>query len=137
MDVAPVAERFEDDSGALSSSPVPFSGAAARPASGKPTVWTSETHSSDGGRAVALLWPTRVLRSIVHLGTKAPPTERGWFCRPTVGRVLSTDAGAAMRAELSECPSSIVMDDAAKHLLGVVSPSVAPGSSSPTMTAAT
>jgi hypothetical protein len=42
-----------------------------------------------------------------------------------------------MRAELSECPSSIVTDDAAKHMAWVVSTSVALGTSSSTMMVAT
>jgi hypothetical protein len=59
------------------------------------------------------------------------------FVEQLLSRVLFTDAGAAMRAELSECRSSIVTDDAAKHLLRVDSLSFAPGSSSSTMMVAT
>jgi hypothetical protein len=42
-----------------------------------------------------------------------------------------------MRAELSECRSSIVTDEAAKDLVGVLSPSVADRSSSSTKMVAT
>jgi hypothetical protein len=102
----------------------------ARPASGKPLVRTSETivrtlaePTDSSGRRVLLGQVHIPAQTTIDRGRLA--IEGGWRSRAAgiVDRrlrpVLSTDAGAAMRAGLSECRSSIVTVDAAKHLLRV------------------